>query len=135
MEFDTRVAVVVREDLKDWQKLNVTAFLMGGIAGIPGLLGEPYVDGDGRTYLPPLRQPVRVYGVPPEGIHRVYERALEREVDLSLYTEELFSTSGDEENRAAVRGVRGADLNLVGLGMYGPKNRIDKVLRGLKLHP
>jgi hypothetical protein len=27
MQFDTRIAVVIRTDLKPWQKLNVAAFL------------------------------------------------------------------------------------------------------------
>jgi hypothetical protein len=33
MPFDTKIAIVVREDLAPWQKLNVTAFLSGGLAG------------------------------------------------------------------------------------------------------
>ena len=33
MEFDTKIAVVLRDDLAVWQKTNVTAFLVSGIAG------------------------------------------------------------------------------------------------------
>ncbi|MFL5280841.1 MAG: DUF2000 family protein [Rhodopila sp.] len=41
--FDTKIAIVVREDLAIWQKLNVTAFLTSGIIGAnEGLLGERY---------------------------------------------------------------------------------------------
>ena len=39
--FDTKIAIVVREDLATWQKLNVTAFLTSGIVGASeGLLGN-----------------------------------------------------------------------------------------------
>ncbi|MGQ3295335.1 MAG: DUF2000 family protein, partial [Shinella sp.] len=31
--FDTKFAVILREDLEVWQKLNVTAFLSSGIIG------------------------------------------------------------------------------------------------------
>jgi hypothetical protein len=31
--FDTKIAIVVREDLATWQKLNVTAFLTSGVVG------------------------------------------------------------------------------------------------------
>jgi hypothetical protein len=31
--FDTKIAIVVSEDLVTWQKLNVTAFLTSGIVG------------------------------------------------------------------------------------------------------
>ena len=44
--FDTKVAVLVRDDLQTWQKLNVTAFLATGISSsAPEAMGEPYVDG------------------------------------------------------------------------------------------
>jgi hypothetical protein len=40
--FETKVAIVVLEDLPVWQKLNVTAFLATGIAGAaPEAMGEP----------------------------------------------------------------------------------------------
>lgn len=41
IRFDTKIAVLVREDLETWQRLNVTAFLVSGIAGgHPQLMGE-----------------------------------------------------------------------------------------------
>lgn len=42
MMFDTKVAILVLEDLATWQKLNVTAFLATGIAAAaPDAMGEP----------------------------------------------------------------------------------------------
>ena len=41
--FDTKIAIVIRDDLAVWQKLNVTAFLTSSILGATeGLLGEAY---------------------------------------------------------------------------------------------
>ena len=54
---------------------------------------------------------------------------------FSIYTEELFSTPHDEANRAAVRAVPGEQLNLVGMALRGKKKVIDKLLKGLRLHP
>jgi hypothetical protein len=49
---------------------------------------------------------------------------------------DLFSTSGnDRDNRAAVRAVRSTELDLVGLAVYGPRNAVDKVLKGARMHP
>ena len=42
MEFATKIAVVVREDLAVWQKLNVTAFVAGGVASVGETVGKPY---------------------------------------------------------------------------------------------
>ena len=61
-DFETKVAVVVRDDLAVWQRLNVCAFLISGVAAHAGdeAIGEPYEDADGSAYLPLLVQPVVV---------------------------------------------------------------------------
>ena len=39
--FETEIAIVLREDMAPWQKLNAAAFLTSGIVGAnPGLLGS-----------------------------------------------------------------------------------------------
>ena len=39
--FDTKIAIIIRDDLATWQKLNVTAFLMSGITGANlGIVGK-----------------------------------------------------------------------------------------------
>lgn len=135
MRFDTKIGIVVRDDLASWQALNVTAFLSSAIAGIGELLGEPYRDGSGNEYLPMLRQPVLVFTGDAAALTRTHERALSRGVGLAIYTEELFGTGNDEDNRAAVAAVPVDKLNLVGLAVHGPRNAVDKILKGLPLHP
>jgi hypothetical protein len=135
VKFDTKIAIVIREDLAVWQKINVTAFTIGGIAGTQAVIGEAYVDGSGQTYLPMIKQPVLVFAADQESIRTVYERALARDVNFSIYTEELFATGHDEANRKAVKAVKSEALNLVGLALHGQKKAMDKVLKGLSLHP
>jgi hypothetical protein len=49
VRFDTKLAIVVREDLPIWQKLNVTAFMAGAVAaGGDEVIGEPYEDASGH---------------------------------------------------------------------------------------
>jgi hypothetical protein len=135
-DFDTKVAVVVRDDLAAWQRLNVVAFLMSGIAATgDGVVGPPYVDGSGHEYLPMLRQPVLVYASDAGKLATVARRAREREVPFALYTSELFTTGHDDDNRAAVAAVATDDLDLVGIGFRAPHRPADQILRGLKRHP
>ena len=62
MRFDTKIAVVVRDDLAVWQKLNVACFLSGGLVGSsPEIAGEPNRDGSGTVYGPLIRQPIMVF--------------------------------------------------------------------------
>lgn len=136
MRFDTKIGIVVRDDLAAWQRLNVTAFLAGSVAGgVPGVMGEPYEDGSGNGYLPMFRQPVLVYAADAAALGTVHGRVLARGIAAAVYTEDMFKTGNDDDNRAVVRAVPAAELNLVGLAVYGPRNAVDKVLKGLSLHP
>jgi hypothetical protein len=132
----TRIALVIRDDLPVWKKLNVTAFLSSGIAacGEP-LVGDKYVDADGRNYFPMFAQPVVVYGASAEDMRRVFGRALERDLKMALFADELFATGNDLDNRAAIAAIRTDALNLAGFGVTGGASQIDKALKGLKLHP
>ena len=136
-DFDTKVAVVVRDDLAAWQRLNVTAFLMSGVtAGAgPGIVGEDYLDADGIRYLPMLRQPVLVFEATGPKLRTVHERALRRDVPIAVYTAELFATGHDDDNRAAVRTVPTVELDLVGVALHATHRDADAVLRGLRRHP
>jgi hypothetical protein len=136
MRFDTKIAIAVRADLEQWQKLNVTAFLASAIAaGVPETAGKPYEDGTGNRYLEMFRQPVLVYAADGPSLAAARERAVARDMPAAIYTEELFVTGNDDDNRAAVRAVPAGELNLVGLAVYGPRNAVDKVMKGAVLHP
>ena len=134
--FDTKIAIVVRDDLAVWQKLNVTAFLTSGIVGAAdGLIGEAYEDADGNRYNPLCIQPMIVLTTDAAGMRKIFERATTRAVPLSLYTQEMFSTGHDAANRAAVKAVAAADLNIVGLALREDKKVVDKITKGAKMHP
>ncbi|WP_204745294.1 DUF2000 domain-containing protein [Glycomyces paridis] len=136
VRFDTKIAVLLREDLATWQRLNVTAFLVSGIGtAAPEVVGEPYEDADEAAYLAMFRQPVVVLEGAKDLLAAAHAKALARGLHLSVFTAELFATGNDEENRAAVRAVPTAGLDLVGIGLHGPRNAVDRVVKGARMHP
>jgi hypothetical protein len=136
MQFDTKLAVILRDDLAVWQKTNVTAFLVSGIAGtVPGVVGQPYRDASGNEYLPMFVQPVLVYEADGAALRRAYERALSRGVTPAIYTSELFATNHDEANRAALAAVAAQDLDLVGIAFRAERKDFDKIVDRLHFHP
>lgn len=133
--FANKIAVVVRDDLQTWQRLNVTAFLISGItAAHPELIGEHYQDADDQRYLPLLGVPVLVFQADAEVLRTARARAAQRELPLAVYTREMFGTGHDAANRAAVRAVPSLDLDVVGIGLHAGKNIVDKVVKGARLH-
>jgi hypothetical protein len=136
MQFDTKIALIIRNDLEAWQKLNVAAFLSSGIAAaFPECIGAPYEDGSATQYHALIGQPILIYGAPDRAaLARALDRALSRSVKPALYTEDMFKTTHDEANRDVVKAVARTDLNLVGLAFRAERKVVDKVVDGLRFH-
>ena len=133
--FDTKIAVILRDDLAVWQKLNVTAFLMSGIvAQTKEIIGEPYRDGAGNVYNPLSVQPMVVMAADQEALRKIHQRSLERDVTTSLYIEEMFSTGHDAANRQVFSEFSPETAKVVGMALRADKKIVDKITKGAKLH-
>jgi hypothetical protein len=136
METPPKLAVVVRSDLETWQKLNVTAFLVSGFGTRrPDVIGDDYADASSRRYLPMFGHPVLVYAGDAAAVTRAFGRAQARDLATAVFTDDLFATGNDVDNRAAVAKVATADLSLAGFAIVGDSRDVDKALDKLKLHP
>jgi hypothetical protein len=134
--YDTKIALVLKNDLADWQKLNVTAFLASAVAiQFPETHGQAFIGASGTQFLPFLRQPMLVYKADREDeLRRAYRRATERGLAIGIYTEPLFATKGEAENLAVIARYADDEQPLVGLVLYGDAKQVSKALDGLKFH-
>ena len=133
--FDTKIVVVLREDLASWQKLNVTAFLTSGIvAQAPAVIGEPYRDAAGNVYNPLSVQPIVVLSADQQTLRMIHGRSLDRGVTSSLYIEEMFSTGHDAANRAVFAEFAPETAKVVGIALRTDKKIADKITKGARLH-
>jgi hypothetical protein len=136
MRFDTKIVLAVHQDLAVWQKLNVAAFLTSAVVGADrGLIGDAYRDASGNPYLAMSRQPILILAGTGEALRAAHRRALERNERIAIYTRELFATGHDEANRAAVAAVATDALDLVGLALHAARKSVDKIMKGMALHP
>ncbi|CAH2602128.1 conserved protein of unknown function [Rhodovastum atsumiense] len=136
MVFETKVAILVREDLAVWQKLNVTAFLATGIAAAaPEAMGAPYEDAAGRRHAPLLGQPILIFAAGPEVLQRAFRQAIARDLTRAVYVRAMFATGHDAANRAVFREEPADAPDLVGLALRGPRKEVDKAAKGASLHP
>ena len=78
----------------------------------PDLLGEAYADGDGTAYLSTFGIPIMMYAAPGPLLGAIRVRAVGRGLGTAVFTDEMFSTGNDVDNRAVVAAVAGADLVL-----------------------
>lgn len=134
--FDTKIVVMLRDDLKPWQELNVTAFLTSGIAaGNPAIIGEHYRDRAGHVYNPMSIQPIVVLSADAGTMARAHRKCLEAGIMASAYIEEMFATGHDAANRAVFAEHAPEDAGLVGIAFRAPKKAADKISKGARMHP
>jgi hypothetical protein len=134
--FDTKVAILVLDDLATWQKLNVTAFLATGIAAAaPEAVGEPYEDAAGRRFARLLGQPMLVFAGGPNELRRAHRISAEKDLTTAVYVRAMFSTGHDAANREAFKAEPADAPDLVGVAIRGPKKDVDKATKGARLHP
>ena len=133
--FNTKIAIIVRDDLATWQKLNVTAFLMSGITGAnPGIIGSPYKDSENNLHTPMCVQPVIVLSADASTLLNIRRRARERGVETVAYIEEMFATGHDDANRAVFAEHGPDELNTVGIALRADKKVADKITKGARMH-
>ncbi|USI48385.1 DUF2000 family protein [Lactococcus lactis] len=135
MSFDTKIKIAISNDLASWQELNVTAFLISGIAGTQNIIGQPYIDKSENTYLPMSQQPIMIHTATREQLQTILQKSISKDVVVTIYTEELFTTYNDEDNRKSISQFTTEQLNIVGIGVRGKKSHVDKLFKGIELHP
>jgi hypothetical protein len=133
---NNKIVIILRDDLKTWQKLNVTAFLASSVAiEFPALHGQHLVTASGNTYLPFLKQPMLVYKAnDSEQIKRAFNRARERELQIGIYSYPLFATMTEEDNLKETASHTDEEQDLVGIIIYGDNKKVNKAIDGLKFH-
>ena len=136
MLYENKIALIIKNDLHSWQKLNVASFLASSIAiKFPDTHGKAFINASGSEYLPFIKHPILIYKADNEDeIKRVFNRAKERGLYIGIYTEPLFSTKNELENHIEIAKSSDENQVLVGIAIYGENKKVGKALDGLKFH-
>ncbi len=134
--YNNKIAIIIKNDLQSWQKLNVASFLASSIAiRFPNTHGKEFINASGATYLPFIKHPILIFKAENEiEIKRAFNRAKERGLYIGIYTEPLFATKNEEENHIEIAKYTDENQVLIGLAIYGENKKVDKALHGLKFH-
>ena len=136
MHYESKIALVIQNDLLDWQKLNVASFLASSIAiAFPETHGKSFVNASQSSYLPFIKQPILIFEANDKTqMSRAFNRAKQRGLHIGIYTRSLFATKSEEENHMEINKSGDEDQDLVGIVLFGERRKVDKALQGLKFH-
>lgn len=135
--YENKIALVIKNDLQSWQKLNIASFLASSIAiKFNDTHGSEFINASGSNYLPFIKHPITIYKADSEAeLKRAFNRAKERELAIGIYTEPLFATKNEAENHIEIAKHTDENQILVGIAIYGESKKVSKALDGLKFHP
>lgn len=136
MEFENKIAIVIKNDLLNWQKLNVASFLASSVAiKFPETHGKSFINASKSEYLPFIKHPILIYQADDQAqIDRAFSRAKQRELSIGIYTDSLFSTKNEDENHIEMGKLTDENQTIVGIIIYGENRKVNKALNGLKFH-
>lgn len=134
--YENKIAMVIRDDLQSWQKLNVAAFLASSVAiQFPETHVANFVNASGSTYLPFIKHPILIYKANTQAeLQRAFQRAKDRGLQIGIYTQPLFATKNEAENHVEIAKGSDGDQVLAGIIIYGENKLVNKALDGLKFH-
>ena len=134
--YDKKVAIIIKDDLLPWQKMNVVSFLTSSVViRFPETHGGEFITSDHVKFLPFMKHPILIYKADtPEKLQRAFQRARDRDIAIGIYTNPLFATKSGEENVLEIASHSVNDLDLAGIIIYGENKKVDKALDGLKFH-
>jgi hypothetical protein len=136
MSYDKKITIIIKNDLQNWQKLNVAAFLASSVAiKFPDTHGNPFINASNSEYLPFIKHPILIFKADTQAeMKRALNKAKERALSIGIYTEPLFATKSEEENLIEIAKCKDEEQNLVGVIIYGETSKVNKALEGLKFH-
>lgn len=101
----------------------------------PETHGQSFINASKAEYLPFIKQPILIYKAGNQAqIDRAFSRAKQRELNIGIYTDSLFSTKNEEENHIEIGKLTDDNQTLVGIIIYGENKKVNKAMNGLKFH-
>ncbi len=135
-DFTKKVTVILKEGLASWQLTNtmghITAYL-GNKMPVPFDTGEFFVTKDG-VHLPRNSQfPIIALSAKPEQLKALSTQIRNSGLLSIVYTQDMIGTTDDEKLAQAITDKNFEELDILGIGMFGPVETLKSLTGGLKL--
>ena len=131
---DGKCAVVVSDLLPVGLQANAASVLAMTLGHqVPGLLGPDVKDADGVTHPGIVLIPVPVLTVSPDRLREIWELAGERELVRVGFSSLAQSCRTYDEYLDRMAGTATADLDFAGVGLFGPRKPVGRIVGSLPL--
>ncbi len=135
-DFSKKMTILVRDDMASWQLTNTVAHIaafLGNKMQDPFDTGEFFVSKDGVNFSRNSQ-----FGIVALKASKEELKALELATRTStlprlVYVQEMIDHGDDAELETALAGVSSEDMDILGIGLFGPKDKLKALTGTFKL--
>jgi len=135
-DFSKKMTVVLREDLASWQLTNtighITAYL-GNKMSEPFDTGEFFVSKDGINFPRNSQFAVVALRATKDELKDLELKLRSTTITKIVYVQEMIDMIDDEELAQALNQLNGDEMDILAIGIFGPKDELKNLTGSLKL--
>ncbi len=132
-DFTKRLIIVVRKDLLPWQAANAISHIaayIGKKLGDTLTTGDSFMSQDGKTYPRNSQYPFIIKSAhSSEQLRTLLEKVREENVLHLAFIREMIDTTSDKEIVALLAGKPDAEIELLGIGVFGPSEEVNTLTK------
>lgn len=134
-DFTQRISIVVRKDIEPWQVTNTIGHIaaaLGNKLGSNFLTGETFTTRDGMVLPRNSQYPIIVLST--EGkLNDWFVEVQKTNLQYIVYVRDMIDEIDDEKLETMIAGKSMADLDILGIGVFGPNEAVKALTKGFNL--
>ena len=130
------MTIVLQEDLTSWQLTNTVGHIaayLGNKMSEPFDTGEYFVSKDGINFPRNSQFAVVALRATKDELRSLAGKLHSTKLSWIVYVQEMIDIINDEELAKTLSEVSAAEMNILGIGIFGPKDELKELTGALRL--
>lgn len=135
-DFSKKMTIVLREDLASWQLTNTVGHIAAYLGNKMKELfdtGESFVSKDGMSFPRNSQFAVVALKASRQELKSLNNNLRESSLLWITYVQEMIDMIDDEELANSLKQISSDDMDILGIGLFGPKETLKEMTSTLKL--
>lgn len=135
-DFTQKIVIIINKALEPWEVLNATAHIaayIGNRLGDTFNTGEFFASQDGHSYPRNAQYPIVILRAKPGQLPGLMEKARTSGLVYNGFIREMIETTDDREIIATLAAKSGADVEFLGVGIFGPNDQVAALTKAYQL--
>lgn len=135
-DFSKKMTIVLREDLASWQLTNTVGHIaayLGNKMSDPFDTGEYFVSKDGESLPRNSQFAIVTLKATKDELGDLVTRVRDSDLLYIVYVQEMIDMIDDEELAQKLNTVEANKLDILGIGIFGPREQLKNLTGTLKL--